>query len=209
MASSTPGNVHHLFSSAKLCGSCTLCAPWDSNWRHNGATFSQPKKAKMSENFKLSDLVPHESPILQHKKPFKPSNENDSSEDSDEVDKCRAQTNLFGMNFLMWFEVGIEGKDPMDQEEEDWGGRVEFGYHEKSFPTDMEDYFLLFEDRCSQSHTCAGRIMGIQSHVRDKVLKPPSYDPRDIVALVEKYGDAQISDSGWRAVDQEEGYADH
>ena len=47
MASSTPGNVHHLFSSAKLCGSCTLCAPWDSNWRHYGATFSQLKKAKV------------------------------------------------------------------------------------------------------------------------------------------------------------------
>ena len=79
----------------------------------------------------------------------------------------------------------------------------------KVFPrTDMEDYFLLFEDKCSQLHTCAGRIMGIQSYFRDKVLKPPSYDPRDIVALVEKYGDAHISDSGWRAVDQEEWYAE-
>ena len=148
------------------------------------------------------------SPILHHKKPFKPSNENDSSEDSEEVDECRAQTNLFGMNFLMWFEVGIEGKDPMDQEEEDWGGKIEFGFQEKTFPADIEDYFLLFEDRCSQSHTCAGRVMGIQSQVRDKVLKPPSYDPRDIVALVEKYGDAHISDSGWRPVDPEEWYSD-
>ena len=115
---------------------------------------------------------------------------------------------LFGVNFLVWFEVGIEGKDPMDKEEEDWGGKIEFGYHGKSFSTDMEDYFLLFEDKCSQSHMCAGRIMGIQSHVRDKVLRPPDYDPRDIVALVEKYGDAHISDSGWRAVDQEEWYAE-
>ena len=79
---------------------------------------------------------------------------------------------------------------------------------EKRFPTDMEDYFLLFEDKCSQMHTCAGRIMGIQSHVREKLLKPPDYDPRDIVALVEKYGDAHISDSGWRAVDQEEWFSD-
>ena len=109
----------------------------------------------------------------------------------------------------MWFEVGIEGKDPMDQEEEDWGGRVEFGYQEKSFPTDLEDYFLLFEDKCSQIHPCAGRVMGIQSHVRERVIKPPSYDPRDIVALVEKYGDAHVSDSGWRVVDREEWYADN
>jgi hypothetical protein len=27
----------------------------------------------------------------------------------------------------------------------------------------------LFEDKCSQTHTCAGRIMGIQSHVRDNI----------------------------------------
>jgi hypothetical protein len=169
--------------------------------------FSQPKKAKLSENLNLRDQVPNVSPVLHHKTPVR-SSKDDDSEDSDEEDECRDQTNLFGVNFIMWFEVGIEGKDPMDQEEEDWGGRVEFGYQEKGFPTEMEDYFLLFEDKCSQSHTCAGRIMGIQSYFRDKVLKPPSYDPRDIVALVEKYGDAHISDSGWRAVDQEEWYAE-
>ena len=49
----------------------------------------------------------------------------------------------------------------------------------------------------------------IQSHARESVIKPPSYDPRDIVALVEKYGDAHISDSGWRVVDQEEWYEDN
>ena len=76
--------------------------------------------------------------------------------------------------FLMWFAVGIEGKNPMDEEEED----------------------------------CAGRVMGIQSHVRDQLLKQPDYDPRDIVALLEKYGDAHISDSGWSAVDPEEWYSD-
>jgi hypothetical protein len=59
-----------------------------------------------------------------------------------------------------------------------------------------------------QSHTCAVRVMGIQAHVRDKVIKPPDYDPRDIVALVEKYGDAYISDFDWRIVDPEEWYAD-
>ena len=61
--------------------------------------FSQPKKAKMSENLKLSDNVLNVSPILHHKEPSKPSNENKISEDSDEVDEadgCRAKTNLLG-----------------------------------------------------------------------------------------------------------------
>ena len=41
-------------------------------------------------------------------------------------------------------------------------------------------------------------------HVRDMVIKPPSYDLRSIVDLLEKYGDGHISDSGWREVDEEE-----
>ena len=54
-------------------------------------------------------------------------------------DKSGGKSHLFGVKFVMWFEVGIEGKDPMDQEEDDWGGKIEFGYdHDgKSFPTDM------------------------------------------------------------------------
>ena len=55
-----------------------------------------------------------------------------------------------------------------------------------------------------QGHACAGRVMGVLSHVRAKVIGPPSYDPRDIVELLERYGDAHISDSGWREVDPEE-----
>ena len=170
--------------------------------------FSKPKRAKLSENLQI-DQTPHVSPVLHHKIPMRSNNDaDDDSEECEEKDDSREQTNLFGVNFLIWFEVGIEGKDPMDQEEEDWGGKIEFGYQGKSFSTDMEDYFLLFEDKRSQTHTCAGRIMGIQSHVRDKVLKPPGYDPRDIVALVERYGDAHISDSGWRPVDEDEWFAE-
>ena len=99
---------------------------------------------------------------------------------------------------------GIEGKDSMDQEEEDWGGRVEFGFKDSSFPKEIEDYFLLFEDKCSQSHHCAGRVMGVLSHYRKEVIEPPSYDPRNIVDLLDKYRDAHISDYGWREVDPEE-----
>ena len=36
------------------------------------------------------------------------------------------------------------------------------------------------------------------------MLEPPSYDPRDIVNLIERYGDAHLSDSGWREIEQEE-----
>ena len=63
---------------------------------------------------------------------------------------------------------------------------------------------MLFEDQCTQAHLCAGRVMGVLSHLRGKVIKAPSYDPRDIVELLDKYRDAHISDSGWRDVDPEE-----
>ena len=49
------------------------------------------------------------------------------------------KTNMFGVKYLMWFEIGIEGKDPMDPKEEDWGGTIEFGYSEKTFCKDIED----------------------------------------------------------------------
>ena len=117
-------------------------------------------------------------------------------ENSDDDDDGHERSNLYGVNFLMWFEVGIEGKDPMHQEEEEWGGTIEFGFQDKNFSHDMEDYFLPFEDNCSLSHTCAGRVMGVQEHVRDRVVKPPVHDTRNIVDLVEKYGDAHISDCG-------------
>jgi hypothetical protein len=63
----------------------------------------------------------------------------------------------------MWFDVGIEGKSPMDKEEEDWGGRLEFGFSDANFPKDVVDHFLIFEDDFTQSHSCAGRVMGVLS----------------------------------------------
>ena len=59
----------------------------------------------------------------------------------------------------------------MDQEEEDWGGKIEFGFSDASVSKELEDYFLLFEDECIQSHTCAGRVMGVLSHIREKAKK--------------------------------------
>ena len=85
------------------------------------------------------------------------------------------------------------------------GGKLEFGFSEKTFPKEIEDYFLLMEDDCStQSHMCAGRVRSVVFNMRNSVLKPPSYDPRNIVDLLDKYGDAHISDNGWREVDTEE-----
>jgi hypothetical protein len=164
---------------------------------------SKPKKAKLSDDFAVDDNVLGKSPVLQHKIPARPRTDQDSQESEFSEDRGE-KTNMFGVKYVMWFEAGIEGKDPMDQEEEDWGGRVEFGFCDKNFSKELEDYFLLFEDKCDLSHACAGRVMGVASHFRDKVLKPPDYDPRNIVDLIDKYGDAHISDSGWREVDTEE-----
>ena len=35
-----------------------------------------------------------------------------------------------------------------------------------------------------------------------------SHDPRNVVDILEKYGDAHVSDSGWREVDIEEWFSD-
>ena len=51
---------------------------------------------------------------------------------------------------------------------------------------------------------CAGRVRGVFFNMRNSVLKPPIYDPRNIVDLLDKYGDAHISDNRWREVDTEE-----
>ena len=76
------------------------------------------------------------------------------------------------INFVMWFDLSIEGKSAMDREEEDWGGKLEFGFSDKSFPKEIEDYFLLIEDDCStQSHNCFGRVMGVVFNMRDRILK--------------------------------------
>ena len=154
----------------------------------------------------LQPILPA-SAVTQHTDADGFASDGDSAENGGKKDDVNVgvKTNMFGVNYLMWFEIGIEGKDPMDQEEDDWGGKLEFGYSDKNFDRDIEDYFQLFEDECSlESHTCAGRVARLLDHVRDKVIAPPDYDPRNIVDLLDKYGDAHISDSGWREVDQEE-----
>ena len=61
------------------------------------------------------------------------------------------------------------------------------------------------EDECTtQSHLCAGRVMGVLLNMRELLLRPPSYDTRNVVDLLDRYRDAHISDSGWREVDTEE-----
>ena len=130
-----------------------------------------------------------------------------SDDDYDEVGiNDGVHTNMFGISYLMWFDLKIEGKSALDREEEDWGGRLEFGFSEDKFPKEIEDYFLLMEDECSLlgHQNCAGRVKSVVFNMREKVMKPPDHDPRSIVELLEKYGDAHILDSGWREVDIEE-----
>ena len=39
-----------------------------------------------------------------------------------------------------WFEIGIKEKDPINQEEDDWGGKIEFG---QAFCKDLQGLFLV------------------------------------------------------------------
>ena len=165
------------------------------------------KKVKLSENVDPGSSVPtkHSSPELPHKLPARSRQKADISDEESDEAMDGVHTNMFGINFVMWFDVSIEGKSSMDREEEDWGGKLEFGFSDKSFPKEIEDYFLLMEDECStHSHNCGGRVTGVVFNMRNSVLKPPSYDPRNIVDLLDKYSDAHILDSGWREVDTEE-----
>ena len=98
---------------------------------------SQPKKAKLSDDLAVDDNVLGMSPVLQHKLPSSRLVKDQESEE--DTDDRGVETNMCGVKYVMWFDVGIEGKDPMDQEEEDWGGRVEFGFSDKHFPKDIED----------------------------------------------------------------------
>ena len=97
---------------------------------------SKPKKAKLSDDSAIDDNVLGKSPDLQHKIPARPRTDQEDSQESENSDDRGQKTNMFGVKYVMWFEVGIEGKEPMDQEEEDWGGKLEFRFSE------IEDYFF-------------------------------------------------------------------
>ena len=183
------------------------------NTSSGGSQVSQAKKAKLSGAVNQVDALISSSPDLYHKLPIR-SNHQDSevsealkdNEDSEGSEEDSVKSNLFEVKYIMWFEIGMEGKDPMDKDKEDWGGNIEFWLQQQEFSKNLEDYFILFEDECTKSHACAGRVMGVLSGMMEKVIGPPSFDPRNIVDLVDKYGDAHISDSGWREVDPEEWY---
>ena len=167
----------------------------------------QHKKARLSSELVKSSDPDHisTSPTLHHKLPSGSKQYQELHDDEDQDEGGGVHTNMFGINYVMWFDLSIEGKSPMDPEEDDWGGKIEFGFGDKNFPKDLEDYFLMFEDECTtQSHSCAGRVMGVLFNMRASVLNPPSYDPRNVVDLLDKYRDGHIVDSGWREVDTEE-----
>ena len=126
------------------------------------------KKFKLSENVDSGRSVPlenkHSSPELPHKLPAMSRQKANISDDESDEAMDGVHTNMFGVNFVMWFDISIEGKSAMDREEEDWGGKLEFGFSDKSFPKEIEDYFLLMEDDYStQSHNCFGIVMGTRN----------------------------------------------
>ena len=172
----------------------------------------QFKKAKLSDD--ISTPIPASSksknlassPELAHKVPRSfSSNEQDNA---GKMDDDGTHTNLFGLNYIMWFDLSIEGRTT---EDEDWGGRINFGYSDNKFDKELEEYFLMFEDECSSQscHSCVGRVMGVLFDKRDNIVSPPSYDPRSVPDLLDKYRDAHILDMGWREVDSEEWFADN
>ena len=115
-------------------------------------------------------------------------------------------SNMFRLSYVTWFDVKIEGKSALNREEQDWGGRLEFMFNKKYFPKEIEDYFLLMEDECSTLGHLGflARVKSVAFDMRKSLLRPPDYDPRSIVDLVDKYGDAHVLDSGWREVDTDE-----
>ena len=170
-----------------------------------GSNTSVKKKPKLSEPIAspgspkpMTDLARSPSE-LPHKVPGSGSRKGEDSS----VNMVGDHSELFGINFIMWFDVSIEKRST---DEEDWGGRINFGFDDNKFPKDLEDFFLMMEEECSSQscHSCVGRVMGVLCGMRDKVVKPPSYDPRKIDDMLDKYRDGHILDMGWREVDEEE-----
>ena len=116
------------------------------------------------------------------------------------------RTNLHGIKWLLWFDISIEGKDLMNPELEDRGGRIKFGFKEKNFSKEIDDFFLKFEDECSLPHKCFGRIKAVSFDMRNLEVEPwaMGYDAMNIIGLLEKYSDGHIIDSGCREVGEEE-----
>ena len=101
------------------------------------------------------------------------------------MDSLGASRHGVGVKFLVFFDIKIE--------EEDVCGRIEFGFQDNKFDMDIEEYFIKFEDKCSQSHSCLGRIRAVSSDRKDL-----AWTPRNIIDLLEKYGDGHVIDRGWR-----------
>ena len=47
-----------------------------------------------------------------------------NSESDYKVDVECDRSNFYGVNYIILFDIGIEGKDSMNPDEEDWGGRT-------------------------------------------------------------------------------------
>ena len=82
---------------------------------------AQNKKARLSQDLHISGTRDQlsTSPYLYHKVPKGSGEQQGVSAEGG----GRVHTNMFGVNYVMWFDLSIEGKDPLDPAEEDWGGK--------------------------------------------------------------------------------------
>ena len=98
----------------------------EGNTSSGESQFPHHKKAKLGADLVSVDILSN-SPDLPHKQPR--SREQQENDNEDIGDSCGEDSlehsNLHGMKFIMWFEIGIEGKDPMDRDEDDWGGKLQ------------------------------------------------------------------------------------
>ena len=77
------------------------------NFLSDVSSVSQAKKAKLSVEMKALDDSISSSPDLPHKIPARLRTKQDDVIDEELDDWCE-KTNLYGVKFVMWFEVGIE-----------------------------------------------------------------------------------------------------
>ena len=85
------------------------------------------KKAKLSQIVASGSSHPLKpqtsSPELPHKLPSRSRQDSNISDEGSDVVMDGVLTNIFGINFVMWYEISIERKSALKCDEEEWGGK--------------------------------------------------------------------------------------
>ena len=96
----------------------------DANTSSGESLTPQLKKAKLAVELVPEHNILSSSPDLPHKQPMSRKQLHDDDDTEDIDDDNLEHSNLYGVKYMMWFELGIEGKDPIDEDEDDWGGKT-------------------------------------------------------------------------------------